>query len=450
MKKIISVLLLSFTICFSQISFAYASDISVTLDGAKISFDVPPINVNDRVLVPFRAIGEAMGATVDWNAASREVTLARGDRYVRLMIGSATMQYGQKFSTNFFSSEIYVMDTPAQIINDRTFVPVRAIAEGLGVSVGWSVSTVTLTTQPTVPVPAVIQSKDDLIAALTDKIRSGQRDFTLTVKNYSDSVYNISLFDYFNCVDSYSAPPTMKGLDATIEYQIDYKSSYAVAGAVRRQSASGLTDDENNLYLIATAQLAAGDIGDPSMSAYDNELAVHDDMMERAFYSGMASDSLSDAFLMFMDVLGVPCETITGRDGGASASWNRVKLDSCYYLVDAAMDAQNTAKNGMLCRDYFNVTDEVMNREHQPDTNDGRVSNSVYYNYFYYNGLTVNSQAGFNALVQKAVGGKQPSLSFICVGIAPTDLDLSTIFNYYSDTFSYSINSACGVVNIGF
>ncbi len=49
---------------------AYA-EISVTINGDKLSFDVPPVIENGRTLVPVRVIFEALGAEVTYNAASK-------------------------------------------------------------------------------------------------------------------------------------------------------------------------------------------------------------------------------------------------------------------------------------------------------------------------------------------------------------------------------------------
>ncbi|MBP5245886.1 MAG: WG repeat-containing protein [Clostridia bacterium] len=48
-------------------------EIFVKVDGRLLQFDVPPILQNDRTLVPFRAIFEALGATVDWDDETQTV-----------------------------------------------------------------------------------------------------------------------------------------------------------------------------------------------------------------------------------------------------------------------------------------------------------------------------------------------------------------------------------------
>lgn len=49
------------------------TDITVTLNGKEIQFDQPPIMVNDRTLVPMRAIFEALDVYVKWNDATKTV-----------------------------------------------------------------------------------------------------------------------------------------------------------------------------------------------------------------------------------------------------------------------------------------------------------------------------------------------------------------------------------------
>ncbi len=88
-----------------------------------------PVIVNDRTLVPLRAIFEAMGAEVNWDDATRTVTATRDDVTISLAIGSDQL---------YVNGEAVTIDVPAQIINDRTMIPVRAIAESFGCEVNWN------------------------------------------------------------------------------------------------------------------------------------------------------------------------------------------------------------------------------------------------------------------------------------------------------------------------
>lgn len=106
-----------------------SSDISVILKGKVISFDQPPIIIDGRTLVPLRAIFEALGATVDWNGETQTVTSKKGNTTVSLTINDSTMYKNGKSIT---------LDVPAQLVNNRTLVPVRAIAEAFDCNVDWN------------------------------------------------------------------------------------------------------------------------------------------------------------------------------------------------------------------------------------------------------------------------------------------------------------------------
>lgn len=107
---------------------AFASGISVNINGSIITFRNQPQLVNGRLLVPFREIGEELGATIHWDDLTRQVTLQLLSKSVVLKLDSnyATVD-GQKVE----------LDAPARIINNATYVPLRFIGETLGASVNW-------------------------------------------------------------------------------------------------------------------------------------------------------------------------------------------------------------------------------------------------------------------------------------------------------------------------
>lgn len=92
--------------------------------------NVVPFTENDRTLVPMRFISEAFGADVSYEGGTTEkVTVKLGSDTIELTIGSNIMKKN--------GSDITI-DTAAIITgDDRTFVPLRAIAEALGKEVFW-------------------------------------------------------------------------------------------------------------------------------------------------------------------------------------------------------------------------------------------------------------------------------------------------------------------------
>lgn len=108
------------------------SKIKVKLNGNEISFDEEPLMINDRVMVPIRKIFEELGATVEWEEDTQTVTAIRGITFVKIAIGSNTL------SITGIKNENISLDSPAQLINGRTYVPVRAVSEALNTVVSWN------------------------------------------------------------------------------------------------------------------------------------------------------------------------------------------------------------------------------------------------------------------------------------------------------------------------
>ena len=66
-----------------------------------------------------------------------------------------------------------------------------------------------------------------------------------------------------------------------------------------------------------------------------------------------------------MDILGIPCETITGTAGGIGHAWNAVMLDDEWYMVDVTWDDPVPDTPGQVLYGYFNITDEKMKQDHK-------------------------------------------------------------------------------------
>jgi hypothetical protein len=107
----------------------------VLLNGSPLEFDVPPQIINERTLVPMRAIFEALGAAVAWDGDTRTVTAEGADTNVQMTIDSNEM---------YVNSEKITLDVPPVIIDERTLVPARAVAESFGCDVAWDSDTRTV------------------------------------------------------------------------------------------------------------------------------------------------------------------------------------------------------------------------------------------------------------------------------------------------------------------
>ncbi|MCL2577294.1 MAG: stalk domain-containing protein [Defluviitaleaceae bacterium] len=109
---------------------AFADDpINVTVAGERVNFtDQHPVVVDGRTLVPMRGVFEHLGFEVDWDGDARSAILTREDFEVIITLDSNV------FTANGISHNLEV---PAQSINGRTMLPIRAVLESVGYNVGW-------------------------------------------------------------------------------------------------------------------------------------------------------------------------------------------------------------------------------------------------------------------------------------------------------------------------
>lgn len=136
MKRRIINILIVVTLLFSVVQMTYAANfndrnvggITVYVDGLKINFDTQPTLINNRTMVPMRAVFEALGAKVDWDSSTQTAIGKTINTTIKITIGQ---NYLLK------NDEQIQLDSPAVIISGRTLVPVRAIAESLDCNVNW-------------------------------------------------------------------------------------------------------------------------------------------------------------------------------------------------------------------------------------------------------------------------------------------------------------------------
>ena len=118
-----------FTAVKKALDTKYASNpITVMVDGKFVEFDVPPTIIDGRTLVPVRGIFEALGATVEWDQTTKTASSKLDKDTVSLTLGSNIMKK---------NDEEITLDVAATIIDGRTLVPARAIAEAYGCTVNW-------------------------------------------------------------------------------------------------------------------------------------------------------------------------------------------------------------------------------------------------------------------------------------------------------------------------
>lgn len=109
-------------------SVANTTPITVELNGNKIIFDVEPAVQNNRVMVPYRALLEAMGATVYWDEKSGTIGSTRNGEAIQFTLYS-------KFAT--VNGAVIPLDVEVTAKDGRTLVPLRFIGENFNGTVNW-------------------------------------------------------------------------------------------------------------------------------------------------------------------------------------------------------------------------------------------------------------------------------------------------------------------------
>ena len=102
---------------------------NLSVNGVISEKDAAPVIRNDRTLVPIRFITESLGGKVAWNGITKTVTLTIDGKEIKMTIGKTLEKYG----------------VAPVIIDGRTFVPVRFVADELGAAVAWDDATKTVT-----------------------------------------------------------------------------------------------------------------------------------------------------------------------------------------------------------------------------------------------------------------------------------------------------------------
>ncbi len=123
-----------FSIIPVTILAANSQEIKVYVNDTRVKFDVPPVFIKDRTMVPIRAVFEAMGADVQWNDNTKTATITKSNKKVQIQLDNRNA---------LVDGKTVQMDVPATGINGRILVPVRFISENLGLKVDWVNSTQT-------------------------------------------------------------------------------------------------------------------------------------------------------------------------------------------------------------------------------------------------------------------------------------------------------------------
>ena len=274
--------------------------ISVQLDGEELVFpDAVPEARDGRIFLPARAVFEALGAQVSYDAASQSATAVRGETTVTFTLGeaAATVDRGG------VSSPVYLDQAPYAKGN-RMYVPVRFAAQAFGCAVGWD------------------QDDSTVILVDTQKLLEGAKaDNTYTYLDKYLAYNEQFMTGNWEMKADFDASATVLGMGpATLEGTmsgITAGSTQMEAAMTMKMDLKALLDGFNGLVSAGTEAEGAVDAEaqaktDALLKALKEDgisMELRGDMGTGLLYFTLSGDALADA--------GIPADTWISMDLGA-------------------------------------------------------------------------------------------------------------------------------------
>lgn len=194
--------------------------ITVQVNNEWVEFDHPPIIVNNRTLVPIRAVLEKIGATVNWNHETQKIIIIKDDLTLELMIDYPYLE------TNILEESFIPLDVSPTLHEQRTLLPLRHIMEAIGAEVHWD--------------------EEEKIISIT------YEEFVYLVNHYDTSqtgisnyarVSNLQQFSYKDKGIAYGYLKDNRLHIHTPENTLVFSQKYPLLGDI-------ISDDEGYLYVI--------------------------------------------------------------------------------------------------------------------------------------------------------------------------------------------------------
>ena len=222
--------------------------------GSKTSVDpmnkkVVPVIVNDRTLVPVRFIAESFGATVDWDGSRDLVTVQIGEDTIQLVLNSQEMTVNE---------QTVLLDVPATTIEDRTMIPLRAMAEAIGKKVFWDDRGLIVISDT----EGLIDGKEDLISKT---IAAFSSDWESVIQHADEVAHGMQTF-YENSKRE--------------KFVIENQSMKLVHGlATQRKNIQSIENSKGQTYLTDAMENvvedAAGNVYSDGLSEYDGRINIY-------------------------------------------------------------------------------------------------------------------------------------------------------------------------------
>ncbi|MBP1934054.1 stalk domain-containing protein [Ammoniphilus resinae] len=128
LAALVATILLTNTVQAKTIQPKENQPVQIQVNGSTISLKNPPYFAEGTWLIPLKDAVETLDCQVDWEGKTKSITVIRGPQYAKLRIGSKEAIVNEK------QTMLYAVP---RLVNGKTFVPLRFVAESLGAQVEW-------------------------------------------------------------------------------------------------------------------------------------------------------------------------------------------------------------------------------------------------------------------------------------------------------------------------
>lgn len=200
-------------------NFAFAeSEVKVVVDGNPVVFeDQAPVIENGRTLVPLRATFNALGAEVDWVTETSTVFANKRLTNISLKIDDTKM---------YVDGKATALEVPAKIINGRTMIPLRAVAEALDTKVGWDAETFTVNIESQ---QGDVKITDKIISEVVKDEETGKEllDISYAYPQFEEKIEFLGNLnkEYSEMADSYIESVKAEDLESAKEF-LEYGAEF--------------------------------------------------------------------------------------------------------------------------------------------------------------------------------------------------------------------------------
>lgn len=365
-----------------------------------------------------------------------------------ILLLSCTITYARDYNVNIITQDKLVSfadDGPFISTQGRTMVPIRFVAEALGMRVTWS------TKSQTVELKNADSQINFQIGSLHALVNGDKRAIDSPAVLEGNRTY-VPLRFISEIID-YRVTWVDKLRTAVIHNPNDLDYG-ALAPKIGPEPISADITVEARLTEIIR------EIIKPTMTDYERVLAVHDYIILNTAYdcdnylAGTIPPASYQAegvllhgravcggyittFKLFMDSLGIECTMVIGTGNGGRHGWNQVKLGGDWYNIDLTWNDPAPDEPGKVRYTYFNVTDEELALDHDWDRSTAHPCTASKYNYYAMENTFFTTEVDFYNEITRQLNKEARSISVKTLGFEPDWQRITNKVFKYASRFRY-------------